>query len=55
MVREPVYQYAYEECPLTFALSMIGGKWRLPVIWALSKNGTMRTRTFKRAFGALPT
>jgi DNA-binding HxlR family transcriptional regulator len=35
-------------CPLTFALSLIGGKWRLPIIWALSKNGTMRYNELRK-------
>ncbi|WP_442600135.1 winged helix-turn-helix transcriptional regulator [Neobacillus sp. D3-1R] len=24
-----------EDCPLNYALNIIGGKWRLPIIWAL--------------------
>ncbi|WP_312113394.1 winged helix-turn-helix transcriptional regulator [Brevibacillus reuszeri] len=36
------------DCPLTFALSIIGGKWRLPIIWALWKNETLRYNELKR-------
>lgn len=48
MNSEPVYNN-YEKCPLTLALNLIGGKWRLPIIWALSVNGTMRYNALKRS------
>ena len=35
-------------CPLTYALDIIGGKWRLPIIWALSQNDTIRYNELKR-------
>lgn len=35
-------------CPLTYALDLIGGKWRLPIIWALHKNDTLRYNELKR-------
>ena len=35
-------------CPLTHALNLIGGKWRLPIIWALSQNDTLRYNELKR-------
>ncbi len=35
-------------CPLTYALDLIGGKWRLPIIWALSQNGILRYNELKR-------
>ena len=35
-------------CPLTYALDLIGGKWRLPIIWALNKNETLRYNELKR-------
>ena len=37
-----------EDCPLTFALTLIGSKWRLPIIWALWKNETIRYTELKR-------
>ncbi|WP_144702038.1 winged helix-turn-helix transcriptional regulator [Fictibacillus phosphorivorans] len=37
-----------EDCPLTFALTLIGSKWRLPIIWALWKNETIRYNELKR-------
>lgn len=42
------YKNTLDDCPLTFALQLIGGKWRLPILWALSKNGTMRYNELKR-------
>jgi len=44
-----LYGSNFDNCPLTFALNFIGGKWRLPIIWALSKNGTMRYNELKRS------
>lgn len=35
-------------CPLTYALDLIGGKWRLPIIWALSQHDTLRYNELKR-------
>jgi len=43
-----LYKSRLDNCPLTFALSLIGGKWRLPIIWGLSKNGMMRYNELKR-------
>ncbi|ADL08686.1 winged helix-turn-helix transcriptional regulator [Thermosediminibacter oceani] len=44
-----MYKNSFDNCPLTFALNLIGGKWRLPIIWALSKNGTMRYNELRRS------
>jgi len=44
-----LYKGSLDNCPLTFALNIIGGKWRLPIIWALSKNGIMRYNELKRS------
>ena len=46
---QSLYKSNFDNCPLTFALNYIGGKWRLPIIWALSKNGTMRYNELKRS------
>jgi len=35
-------------CPVTYALKLIGGKWRIPILWTLSQNGTMRYNELKR-------
>ncbi|WP_090233929.1 winged helix-turn-helix transcriptional regulator [Fictibacillus solisalsi] len=37
-----------EDCPLTFALTLIGSKWRLPIIWALWNGKTLRYNELKR-------
>ncbi|MED1792153.1 helix-turn-helix domain-containing protein [Brevibacillus nitrificans] len=37
-----------QNCPLTYAMNVIGGKWRLPIIWALWKNDTLRYNELKR-------
>lgn len=48
MSDQALYKSKLDNCPLTYALNLIGGKWRLPIIWALSKNGTMRYNELKR-------
>lgn len=49
MGNQALYKNRFDSCPLTYALNLIGGKWRLPIIWALSKNGTMRYNELKRS------
>ena len=39
---------ADEKCSVIYALEIIGGKWRLPIIWKLSKHETMRYNQLKR-------
>ncbi|KRQ86169.1 HTH-type transcriptional activator HxlR [Caloramator mitchellensis] len=48
MYNKPSYKTKFEKCPLIFALELIGGKWRLPIIWALSKHETIRYNELKR-------
>lgn len=48
MNNQALYKSKFDKCPLTYALNLIGGKWRLPIIWALNKNGTMRYNELKR-------
>ncbi|MDF2840870.1 MAG: transcriptional regulator [Clostridia bacterium] len=48
MNEKALYKSRLDNCPLTFALNLIGGKWRLPIIWTLSKNGTMRYNELRR-------
>lgn len=45
---QALYGSSFDNCPLTFALNLIAGKWRLPIIWALNKNGTLRYNELKR-------
>jgi len=45
---QELYKSELDDCPLTYALNLIGGKWRLPIIWALHKNKVMRYNELKR-------
>lgn len=38
----------YEACPLTQTMNIIGGKWRLPILWAIYKGETVRYNALKR-------
>jgi DNA-binding HxlR family transcriptional regulator len=49
MSGQELYGSSFDDCPLTFALNLIGGKWRLPILWALNKNGVMRYNELKRS------
>lgn len=53
MSEQKLYKSRFDNCPLTFTLSIIGGKWRLPIIWALSKNGTMRYNELKKSIDGI--
>ena len=37
-----------EKCPVINALEIIGGKWRLPIIWELSAEKSIRYNELKR-------
>ena len=50
---QTLYKSSLDSCPLTLALNIIGGKWRLPIIWVLSKNGTMRYNELKRSIDGI--
>lgn len=41
-------EIASEKCSVIYALELIGGKWKLPVIWKLSKQNSMRYNELKR-------
>jgi DNA-binding HxlR family transcriptional regulator len=45
---QELYKGRLDNCPLTFALNLIGGKWRLPIIWALHNNKSMRYNELKK-------
>lgn len=36
-------------CPVAFAFKLINGKWKLPILWVLAKNGTLRYNELKRS------
>lgn len=48
-----LYKSNFDNCPLTYALNIIGGKWRLPIIWALSQNDTMRYNELNRSIDGI--
>lgn len=32
----------YDNCPVSYALSMLNGKWKLPIIWNLTQQESIR-------------
>lgn len=38
-----------KECPVVQALEIIGGKWRIPIIWELSTEKSVRYNEIKRS------
>lgn len=38
-----------EDCPVVHALEIIGGKWRIPIIWILSNEKSVRYNQLKRS------
>ncbi len=38
-----------EKCPVIRALEIIGGKWRIPIIWRLSTEKSLRYNELKRS------
>lgn len=36
------------QCPIIYTIDVIGGKWKLPVLWHLSVNGPVRFNELKR-------
>lgn len=43
--KKPLHKY---KCAVTLALEIIGGKWRLPIIWELSAQESIRYNELKR-------
>ena len=41
------------DCPVTYALNIIGGKWRFPIIWALSQSPVLRYNELKRTLNGI--
>lgn len=41
-------ELANEKCAVIYALEIIGGKWKLPIIYKLSKKDSMRYNELKR-------
>ncbi|MCX7781380.1 MAG: helix-turn-helix transcriptional regulator [Negativicutes bacterium] len=53
MADQALYKSRLDRCPLTYALNLIGGKWRLPVIWAICQQGPIRYNELKRSIGGI--
>lgn len=49
---EPKYQDS-PQCTITFVLNLIGGKWRMPIIWALSDCESLRYNELKRRLNGI--
>lgn len=43
----------FEKCPVIHALEILGGKWRLAIIWELSTQESMRYNELKRRLGGI--
>ncbi len=51
---EPHYDCpCLERCPLNFAMSVIGGKWKMQIICALNGSGALRYNELKRRLGGI--
>lgn len=42
-----------EKCPLNYAMSIIGGKWKMQIICALNNKGSLRYNELKRKLGGV--
>lgn len=40
--------FTYTDCPLEYASNIIGGKWKLKILWSLSQSETIRYNTLKK-------
>jgi len=46
---EDFLQHSYsEDCPLRYTLNLIGGKWKIPILWELSRSKNMRFNKLKQ-------
>lgn len=49
MSREISYDNPYEDkCPIVYAMSIIGSKWKIPILWNLAHHGPLRYGELKR-------
>ena len=46
-----VIPYTAEKCPVGYAFKAIEGKWKLPTLYILCENGTLRYNELKKALG----
>lgn len=38
----------FQHCPVNYALNLLNGKWKLPIVWLLSQNKTIRFNELQR-------
>ena len=48
-----VPELAQEKCGVIYALELIGGKWKLPVLWKLSKQDSIRYNELRRQLNGI--
>jgi DNA-binding HxlR family transcriptional regulator len=46
-----IINFSTENCPVGYAFKAVEGKWKLPALWVLCKNGTLRYNELKKALG----
>ena len=42
-----------EKCPLNYAMSIVGGKWKMQIVCALNNQGSLRYNELKRKLGGI--
>lgn len=42
-----------EKCPLNYAMSIIGGKWKMQIVCALNNKGTLRYNELRKKLGGI--
>ena len=54
MAEQPHYLCpCLENCPLHYAMNLIGGKWKVQILCALNAGGTLRYNALKRRLGSV--
>lgn len=49
-IKEKKDKYVYiGECPIVYAMTLIGSKWKMPILWNLTYNGGMHYNELKRS------
>lgn len=43
--------YKIKNCPVGYAFKAIEGKWKLPILWVLCENGTLRYNELRKILG----
>jgi len=50
-MKEEIVMYCGVDCPVSYAFRAIEGKWKLPTMYVLCRNGTLRYNELKKALG----